>query len=92
MCVLDRSIRMFSLNHISFGSLSQGEKGEEERVGAITGLGVPIVKSLGPDNGPLDSYPRVLDSGAISLQQRYACVPCSLIHYAALLLATYDII
>ena len=80
-CVLFRSVRS-----------PKGKKGKEEREGGTTGLGFPILKSLGPDNGPLDSNPRALDPRVISLQQGYASVPCRLIHYAALLFATYDII
>ena len=90
---------MVSLYLILFAPLSQGKQGEGKREwGGTSGRGVPILKSLGPDNGPLDSNPkaldsnpRALDSRAISLQQGYTCAPCSLIHYAALLLAIHDV-
>ena len=49
-CILFRSVRC-----------PKGNKGKEERVGATTGLGFPFLKSLGPDNGPVDSNPRALD-------------------------------
>ena len=62
---------MVSLYLISFASLSQGKHGEGKRGReAPPGRVSPILKSLGPDNGPLDSNPRALDSNPRALDSR----------------------